>query len=352
MPKRQSKPGYWHHKPSGQAYVRIDRKDIYLGAYGSSESRSRYAELIEEWLDRHRVDRHTLSIAELCLRYHKHVQTHYVKNGRPTSEQLCIKSALRPLVRLFGTLRAADFGPVKLGDYRDCLIEAKYAISTIRKHVFRVRHLFKWAVSRELVDVATYQSLMTLGNLEAGRCAARVPEPVTPVAEAHIEATKRAVSDSIAGLIDFQVLTGARPGEACAVRMCDINTSGAVWEYTPQSHKTEHRGKQRRIMIGPKCQTVIRRHMTTDTTAPLFPNRAGKQYAVHGYRTIIRRACVRIGIPIWRPNQLRHTAATIIRRHGGIEDSRVVLGHASAVTSEVYAEKDLGAARAIVAQIG
>ena len=66
MPKRQSKPGYWHHKPSGQAYVRIDRKDIYLGAYGSSESRSRYAELIEEWLDRHRVDRHTLSIAELC----------------------------------------------------------------------------------------------------------------------------------------------------------------------------------------------------------------------------------------------------------------------------------------------
>ena len=43
---RKKKPGYWNHKPSGQAYVRIDGKDHYLGAYDCPESRDRYEELI------------------------------------------------------------------------------------------------------------------------------------------------------------------------------------------------------------------------------------------------------------------------------------------------------------------
>ena len=46
---RQKKPGYWSHKPSGQAYVRIDGKDHYLGPYGSPESRDRYDEIVREW---------------------------------------------------------------------------------------------------------------------------------------------------------------------------------------------------------------------------------------------------------------------------------------------------------------
>ncbi len=42
----------------------------------------------------------------------------------------------------------------------------------------------------------------------------------------------------------------------------------------------------------------------------------------------------------WHPHQLRHNAATDLRRQFGIEATRVVLGHASAVTSEIYAEMD------------
>lgn len=43
----------------------------------------------------------------------------------------------------------------------------------------------------------------------------------------------------------------------------------------------------------------------------------------------------------WRPHQLRHTAATQIRREFGLEAAQIALGHSSAlVTDAVYAERD------------
>ena len=42
----------------------------------------------------------------------------------------------------------------------------------------------------------------------------------------------------------------------------------------------------------------------------------------------------------WSPNQLRHGAATRIRREFGLEAAQVALGHASADITQVYAEQD------------
>jgi integrase len=42
----------------------------------------------------------------------------------------------------------------------------------------------------------------------------------------------------------------------------------------------------------------------------------------------------------WNPHRLRHNAATNIRREYGIETARIILGHASAGITEVYAEAD------------
>lgn len=81
MPHRKN-PGYWRHKPSGQAYVRIDGKDHYLGPFDSPESRNRYEEIIRDWTLRQSADRHTITVDELCLRYFEHAKTHYRKDGR------------------------------------------------------------------------------------------------------------------------------------------------------------------------------------------------------------------------------------------------------------------------------
>ena len=46
--KSPTVPPYLHHQESGQAVVRINGKDCYLGAYGSPESKRLYSKLIAE----------------------------------------------------------------------------------------------------------------------------------------------------------------------------------------------------------------------------------------------------------------------------------------------------------------
>jgi integrase len=325
-----------------------------LGAHDSPESRQLYDRIIAEFLDEPGVtfNGQQITIDELCILYVRHAERYYVKDGKRTSEVHCIKAALRPLIRLFGETKAAAFGPKRLKDVRSAMVQANNSRKPINKHVGRIRSMFKWAVAEELLPPTIHAALLCVQGLKAGRTEAKENEPVIPVSAELVHKVKATVSPSIAGLIEFQLLTGARPGEAVQVRLCDITATGEVWEYIPASHKTEHKGKVRRIPIGPRCQELIRPRMTTDTTAPLFPNMYGRAFKVHGYRTAIGRACERLGIPNWSPNQLRHTAATAIRREAGIETARTVLGHSSVDVTEIYAERDYAAARSIIAKIG
>jgi integrase len=54
----------------------------------------------------------------------------------------------------------------------------------------------------------------------------------------------------------------------------------------------------------------------------------------------------------WHPHQLRHSAATRLRRQFGLEAARVILGHKSAAVAEVYAEIDQDKARKIMGEVG
>jgi integrase len=52
------------------------------------------------------------------------------------------------------------------------------------------------------------------------------------------------------------------------------------------------------------------------------------------------------------PNQIRHTAATRIRRLFGLEAAQTVLGHAKADVTQIYAERNLKLAEDIAMKIG
>lgn len=54
----------------------------------------------------------------------------------------------------------------------------------------------------------------------------------------------------------------------------------------------------------------------------------------------------------WSPNQLRHAAGSEIRRRFGLEAAQVVLGHAKADVTQVYAERDLKLAAAVAREVG
>jgi integrase len=358
------KPSYLLHRATGQARVRIKGKDHYLGAYGSTESRERYDDLIAEWFDHGDTVRVRLALDDLALLYIKHAEQHYRKHGRPTSELSCIKTAIRYVVRLHGTTRVRDFGPRALKAVRETMVVDGHCRRSINKHVGRIRRMFRWGVENEYVPSEIYGALVAVQGLQQGRSAAIETNPVMPVPAAHIEAVKPYVSPPVWGLIRLQLLTGMRPGEALSMRACNLNTSGKIWEYMPSEHKSEHYGRQRIIFIGPHAQAVLRPFLKRETQVYLFSPRdvrpvtegrtrqPGERYDRDAYRNAIKRACIRAGVPCWHPNRLRHNAATLLRREAGIETARVVLGHTSAAVTELYAERDLDRARQIMANVG
>ena len=59
-----------------------------------------------------------------------------------------------------------------------------------------------------------------------------------------------------------------------------------------------------------------------------------------------------VPIPGWHPNQLRHSAATRLRREFGLDVARAVLGHSTPVVTEVYAELDGAKAAETMGRIG
>ena len=106
--------------------------------------------------------------------------------------------------------------------------------------------------------VSVHQALQGVEEIKAGRLAARDPEPIGPVSEEHVEMTLPLVSKQVTAMIRLQLLSGARPGEITSLRPCDVTiTTDDVWVYRPESHKTEHHGRERRIYLGPKAQAII-----------------------------------------------------------------------------------------------
>lgn len=382
-------PKYGLHKLTGQARVFLHGKDYYLGKYGSEESRQRYQQFVSSWLAASRTQPRVgplpadLRVSELLLAYLAFAEGYYVKNGVKTSEYGCIKLAIRPLEELYDVLPVAEFGPLKLKSVRQKMLGADLSRGVINQHICRIKRIFRWGVENELVPPSVYHGLQAVRGLAKGRSEARETEPVRPVSEADVNAIKPHVSAQVWAMVELQRLTGMRPGEVRTTRGGDLDMTGKLWEYRPVGHKTEHHDRARIILLGPRAQAVINEFLKPDMYGYLFrpqdaeaarsaERRRNRQshmtpsqrmrkrkqrrlrdlYTKDSYVRVIRRACEKARIPSWHPNQLRHTAGTQIRKQLGLEAAQVLLGHAKADVTQVYAERDLELAREIAAKFG
>jgi len=384
--KRQQ-PKYSLHKATGQARVRINGKSIYLGPHGSEESRRRYDEVVAEYMKGTlNVSFHKLTINQLCIAFVKHAQTYYVKNGRITSEVSNIQTALRPLVKIHGKCLVSEFGPAKLKQVRELMVKNGIVRKSVNRGIGRIKRMFRWGVENEMVSTHVLAAINSVPGLRYGRSTAVEADPIKPVPDEHIKAIQSRVNRFVWGMIQLQLATGMRPGEVRLMRMGDIDMSCEVWEYRPQKHKTEHHGRQRLIFIGPKGQEISKPFLVADTerylfspqaaelerseerrtnrSTPMTPSQAarsektdrrrkpGKSYTVTSYGRAIHNACDAAGITVWSPNQLRHNAATELRKKYDIETVRTILGHATGFTTEVYAELDFEKARSVIGRVG
>jgi hypothetical protein len=134
-------------------------------------------------------------------------------DGTPTGEAAVIKCALRPLRRLFGTTPAAEFGAKRLKLLREEMIRLGLSRRYINDQVGRVRRMFVWAASEELVPESIAGSLATVRGLEAGRSKAREKPPVQAVPDEVVEVTLPHLPPVVADVVRVLRLSGARVGE-------------------------------------------------------------------------------------------------------------------------------------------
>ncbi len=423
MPKLiASLPKYSLHKASGQAVVTLCGKDFYLGLHNSKVSRLEYDRLVSEWIQNGRQlpqnSGWDLAVVEVINAFRKHADAYYVKDGKRTREAEIITEILVRFVKpLYGRTLATDFGPLALKAVRQKMVEAGHSRGVVNKNVDRIRRMFRWAAAEEMIPVTVSQALATVPGLRKGRTPAREPQPIQPVADEVVDATLPHLPTIVADMVRLQRLTGARPGEVCLLRPIDVDRSKPVWEYRPESHKTQHHDKERVIFIGPKAQDVLLSYLLRSGDAYCFSpaeteqkrreachaarktpanqgNRPGTnrktepkqrprdRYTKDSYNKAIQRACeIAFGMPkelrksskklsederkrlqkraaewrgehCWSPNQLRHAAGTDVRRQFGLEGAQVVLGHAKADTTQIYAERDRTLAAEIMQKIG
>jgi integrase len=412
MPRLSSDrvPKYGKHKQSGQARVVLNGRHFLLGPHGSAASRAEYDRLIAEWIAHGRrllAAGADVTVSTVIARFWDHAQSYYRKpDGSPTSEVDSFRQALRPLRRLYGHTPAADFTPVCLKALREAMTKPwtvtdpktgqpkalkGFCRTLTNRHLARVKHVFRWATAAGLIPPSVYHGLAAVSGLRKGRSDARESEPVRPVAQAHVDAVLPHLSPTLQALVKLQLLTGARGDEIRRMRTCDVDTTGDVWVYRPDYHKTAHHGHAREIRLGPKAKQILAPLLKPDLQACVFSpadslawrrerDRAGRKskvqpsqarraeeakrnalkrkrrprdhYTKDSYARAIARACDKAEVPPWHPHQLRHTRATELRRMYGLETARAVLGQKSGAITEIYAEVDAATVEKVMAECG
>lgn len=394
MSRRPSRvPAYKRHRNEARCWA--FGRWVTLGVWQSPESLAAYRRVCAEVAAAvgpappPAVRKHGPAVADVLAAFRSHAQSHYRHpDGTPTTELKELGLSLRPLCDLYGPTPAAEFGPLALAAVRAEMVRRGWCRTLVNRRVERVKRVFKWAAAQELVPVAVHAALATVAGLRKGRSNARESRPVEPVDPGHYEATLVHLHRHAVAILELMRWTGMRPGEACRLRLGEVDRSGEVWVYRPGAHKTAHRGKGRAVPIGPRGQRVLVEFFAGREPAPGDPvfspaaareermrvwragrksrvqpsqadrrkasprRRPGGEWKPHALAHAVRVAAEKAGVPHWHPHQLRHLVATEVRASHGLEAAQALLGHDTPNVTLIYAEKNLKLASEVAREVG
>ncbi len=400
----------------------MNGRTVYLGRYGSPASREKHARIVREAASdaptpaaaRPVVDPHAVTVAAVLAAFWTHAKTAYdyhpsYDGKRPPSEIGNYHDAMRPVLKLFASTPAVEFGPASLRLVQEEIIAADLCRNVVNRHTSRVKQMFRWAGSVQMIPGSVNENLRTVGAVTRRHKGVRNTAKVRPVSAADLAATLHHLSPTVRAMAELQALTGMRSSELLAIRTSGVErpAAGGNWTYRPRTHKTEHHGHDQTYGIGRRGQAVLlpflrpdepeafvfsparaaaeRRAvqsaarvtpLTTgnrpgDRPAKRSPRRAaGEQYTRRTYAQAIARGVDKANaaavaaagpdadpskVPTvghWHLHQLRHNWATVVRAAHGLDGAKAVLGHRSATMAAMYAELDGAKAERIVAELG
>ncbi|MBX2850190.1 MAG: tyrosine-type recombinase/integrase [Phycisphaeraceae bacterium] len=408
--KKRSDPSYCLHKPSGRAYVTLPdpvtgrRQVVYLGEHGTAASHAEHARVVEAWKEHGRVvdarpsggaktpaTQVGQTVGRVMIVYWRSVQKRYcIKDGdkKIPSNASKIKQALKRCRRYAGTVPANEFGADDLEVVRNGMVAEGLNREYINDLITKIQRAFMWASQKRMVPASTWHDLALLDRLQYGEQGVKEPGEAEAVPWGHVDAVLPHLTPQVAAIADLMRHTGMGPGEAVQMTLAMIDTTKTTSWYFPEHHKTKHKGKARRIPLGPHARGIVRQFMVGRAIdRPLFsPGEAdkwvrdkheaerktpknqgntrgsnvkdqpglkpGEQYQVASVTRAIKRACKLAGVPEWTAKQCRNAAAKVLLEEFGPEHVVLALGHSGYALVERYAGRDYAKAEAAIEKIG
>lgn len=333
MPRPKSViPKLCHDRTRNRAFCKVDGRFIVLGPWGSPEAQAAYGKLLEDLAAGRQYQRaaqapakrEAATVQELLLAYATKEAPRYARD-----EQHCIRGAIRFVRELYGETDANDFGPLRLRAVRDAMLDKGWSVCYTNRQVKRIRQVFKWGVSLELVSAVVLEALRTVPSLPETGAAERARHAVP---DADLQAVRAVLSEFHRDIFDLMLLTGCRSGELVNLKVGDIDRSGEIWRADLSKHKTAHKGKGRTLFFNASAQLILRKYLQANPAAKLFTIR--RDY----FGKVVKTACGKAGVKEFTPHWLRHTVATRLADELGTEAAQRLLGHATKAMTEHYSK--------------
>lgn len=195
----------------------------------------------------------------------------------------------------------------------------------INEQVSNIVRIFEHGVSLELLPPERIVALRSVKPLKPGQAKDNPPPP-----EATLEGVKAILphlTPVLAAMVRIQVSTAMRPSELFRMRPQDIDRSGDVWFYRPDSHKTAKQGKIKAVPILGDASDALTPFLFGD--GPCFVNSIGNPWNKDWYHGAITRAAKRAKVSHFTPYSIRRLAGQIVSDEAGLDQAAALLGHTS-----------------------
>lgn len=319
-----------------------------------------------------------LLIEDLAADYLEHVRRRYARgSGQPDR----IRLAVEALLAMYAPTRVVDFKPRALTALQIDMARSGLGVRTLNSRITMLKRMFRWGVREELVPGVISHALEEVDPLKPGEYGVKPPTKRRAATMEQVQAViPHLPTHVLRTMLAVHWMTGMRSGELVSMRKCDICFQGEVWTYTPNEHKTQHHGHERRIWLIPEVQRMLKPYLLRPDGAHLFDPRdsdtefrsqkrarrktkvqpsqkrrhqramrnprakIGDRYTSRTYGQAVQRACNRAGLTAagkrFSPHQLRHAAATAMTAKADLLAAQKALGHSTSAMTEKYLDLD------------
>ena len=260
----------------------------------------------------------------------------------------------------------ADFGPDELRKVQKALIRFKYTAGKTRKRYTRrgindtvnvIRSAWRWGLGRGMVEIANLQVLDEVKSLQTGQVHVHENHTRGRVTDEEFKKVLAVVNPVVGDMLRLIWHTAMRPYEVCDIRPYDILTDDPeCWIYIPGrdkspvgDHKTARFGRIKVIPFTRSVQSILKSRINDyQSREYLFSPQEAVTDLKHlevncrekyDHNTLCRackRACIKAGVEVFVPYDLRRTVATGTRAILGKEAAKVLLGHTKTDTTDIY----------------